>query len=196
MKTKISEQMKVNAPSKGHLAEMQNRKSSMIKLDYLTESELAQFEKAGTTPDTSMELHKDMFVFSSHVGGLGISDLSQLRWSFFDGKNINFTRMKTHGHLSIPIPDKGLEILNKYRLQKSNPDAFIFNAICSAPAQINKNVNAIAKLAGIERKINFVVARRTFATMAVKKGIPIEITLKTMGHSDIKQAHLYFESSK
>ena len=188
-----NKKMKVNAPSNGHLAKMQNRKSSRIKLDYLTDSELAEFEKVGTTPGTTMDVHKDMFVFSSYVGGLRLSDMAQLRWSYFDGKKINFIRMKTNGQLCIPVPNKGLEILNKYRTEETNPATFIFNTICSAPAHINKNVNAVAKLAGIDRDINFRFSRNTFATMAVTKGMSIETLSKIMGYSFKGQTLVYLK---
>ncbi|HRH36522.1 MAG TPA: site-specific integrase, partial [Catalimonadaceae bacterium] len=174
---------------------------------YLAEEELKLIEAFQPTPGTRMELHRDMFVFAAYAGGIRISDLLQMRWAHFDGTNINFKIMKTGTQLSIKVPNKGLEILEKYRPENPTPNAFLFpmlstslnmkdarevdSAISSATAYVNKNLKIIADKLGIEKKISFHISRHTWATRALRKGISIDKVSKIMGHAAIRETQIY-----
>ena len=56
---------------------------------------------------------------------------------------------------------------------------------------INKNLKSIATKAKISKKITFHVARHTFATIALKKGIRIEYVSKLLGHANLKETQIY-----
>jgi site-specific recombinase XerD len=174
---------------------------------YLSEVELKKIEKLNLSKNTRMELHRDMFVFAAYTGGLRVSDILQLRWSNFDGTNINFTIRKTGQQLSIKLPNKALEIIKRYKPKKSNPKGFIFqmlpadlietdyrlldNAISSSTAYINKNLKLIATKAKINKPISFHISRHTFATRALTKGMTIDKVSKLMGHAAIKETQIY-----
>lgn len=174
---------------------------------YLTEDELKQIENFKTTPGTRLELHRDMFIFASSAGGVRVSDMLQLQWKHFDGQHINFTIMKTNTQLSIKVPNKGIDIINKYRPAVPNPNAFIFpllpadidltnpreldTAISRATAYINKNLKIIATKLKIEKKVSFHISRHTFATRALRKGISIDKVSKLLGHSAIRETQIY-----
>ena len=174
---------------------------------YLSEVELKKIEKLNLSKNTRMELHRDMFVFAAYTGGLRVSDILQLRWSNFDGTNINFTISKTGQQLSIKLPNKSLEIIKRYKPKKSTPKGFIFqmlpadlvetdyrlldNAISSSTAYINKNLKIIATKAKINKSISFHISRHTFATRALTKGMSIDKVSKLMGHAAIKETQIY-----
>lgn len=174
---------------------------------YLSEEELLKFENVKTISGSRLELHKDMFIFSSYTGGLRVSDILQIKWKHFDGDNINFTIKKTGIQLSIKLPNKALELIKKYKPKKKNPDAFIFpmldnnldlrdlravdSAISSATAYINKNLTTLNKKAKISKHISFHISRHTWATRALRKGISIDKVSKLMGHSAIKETQVY-----
>lgn len=182
-------------------------KTAKTERTYLTEEELLQIENYPATQGTRMELHRDMFVFAAYAGGLRVSDMLQIQWKHFDGTNINFTIMKTGNQLSIKVPNKGLELIEKYKPQKANKEAFIFpmlsnqlnlkdpreldNAISSATAYINKNLKIIAGKIGLEKPISFHISRHTWATRALRKGISIDKVSKLMGHSAIRETQIY-----
>jgi hypothetical protein len=131
----------------------------------------------------------------------------QIQWKHFDGTNINFTIKKTGTQLSIKVPNKGLEILDKYKLPKTDKNAYIFPmlpkdlnldnpvdvdiAISSATSYINKNLKSIATKAKIEKHLSFHISRHTWATRALKKGISIDKVSKLMGHAAIKETQIY-----
>lgn len=174
---------------------------------FLTEDELLLIANFQPTPGTRLELHRDMFVFAAYSGGLRVSDMLQLQWKHFDGVNINFTIQKTGTQLSIKVPTKGLEIIEKYKPKKADKNAFIFpmlpqdinlddarlldSAISSATAYINKNLKIIANKVGVEKHISFHISRHTWATRALRKGISIDKVSKLMGHSAIRETQIY-----
>jgi site-specific recombinase XerD len=182
-------------------------KTEKTNRDYLSEVELEDFYKVETVPGTKMDLHKDMFIFASYTGGLRVSDILQLQWKNFDGSHINFTIKKTGNQMSIKIPTKGMEILEKYAKFNQDPNAFIFdmlphgtdllsataidNAISSATSYINKNLKLIAKEAKIDKNISFHVSRHTWATRALKKGMSFDKVSKLMGHANIRETQIY-----
>lgn len=182
-------------------------KTEKTNRTFLTEDELKAFAGVECTPGTRMELHQDMFVFASYTGGLRVSDVLQLKWRNLDKTNINFTIQKTGTQLSIRIPDRAFEVINKYKPQKVNPNHYIFpmldnsldeknlrlmdKEISGATAYINKNLKLIAEKAEISKPISFHISRHTFATRALRKGISIDKVSKLMGHSAIRETQIY-----
>lgn len=174
---------------------------------YLTEKELEQIELLQIPFGTRLDLHRDMFVFASYVGGLRISDLLQMQYKNFDNTHLNFTIKKTNGQLSLKLPNKAIEILLKYKIDRPKPNDFLFpmfnsnidlnnavqldSSISSCTAYINKNLKLIAEKAGIEKKLSFHISRHTWATRALRKGISIDKVSKLMGHANIKETQIY-----
>lgn len=174
---------------------------------YLAEDELTAFENYKTIPGTRMDIVKDMFVFASYTGGLRVSDMLLLQWKHFDGTNINFTIQKTGSQLSIKVPNKGLDILKKYKSKEPSSEDFIFpmlendlnlkspidvdKGISRNTAIINKELKAIAKKAEIGKHISFHISRHTWATRALRKGISIDKVSKLMGHAAIRETQIY-----
>lgn len=173
---------------------------------YLSEEELLKIVNLSVTPETRMELHKDMFVFASNAGGLRVSDTLLLKWTNFDGTHINFNIKKTGSQSAIKLPTVALDIIEKYKKQ-SKSDIYIFpmlsddlnekdareldSAISSASAYINKNLKLIAQKAGIEKPLSFHISRHTWATRALRKGISIDKVSKLMGHAQIRETQIY-----
>lgn len=174
---------------------------------YLSETELEKFENVAVNPGTRMELHRDMFVFASYAGGLRVSDVLQLIWANFDGESIHVSVKKTKAQLSFLLPDKAIEIIEKYRRGKPDPTEYIFpmlsndlvrndiivmdNEISTATAYINKNLNTLAIKAELSKHISFHISRHTWATRALTKGISIDKVSKILGHADISETQIY-----
>jgi integrase len=174
---------------------------------YLNEDELQAIENTPVTPGTKMEVHKDIFIFAAYTGGLRISDILQLQWNNIDKTHLNIRIRKTQEPLSIKLPNKALSIIEKYRPENPSPQSFVFGlmpentllsdavtidkAISSATTYANKNLKIITEKAGIEKNISFHIARHTWATRALKKGVSIDKVSKLMGHAAIKETQIY-----
>lgn len=175
--------------------------------EYLTSEELKLIEDLKLKPDTMMFHHRNMYVFACYSAGIRISDLLKLKWKDFTGTHINVFLQKTKEHLSIKLPIKAIEIIQYYKQYDSVLDNYIFpgfdNCVdCNNPkeyfksksratAYANKNLKDIARLSGLSKEISFHTSRHTFATLALTKGIRIELVSKLMGHSSIKTTQIY-----
>ena len=189
-------------------------KSEPTNRSYLTEKELDNMDKLELTEDTRMFHHRNMYIFSSFVGGLRISDILTLQWENFDGSHITIKILKTGSTVSIKVPQRGLEILELYKektLKNKNgiesTSNFVFpilsddyysltptlahNSLSSATAYVNKNLKEITKMAKIEKTISYHTSRNTFCIRALRKGMRIEYVSKLMGHANIKETQVY-----
>lgn len=177
-------------------------KTEKVEKSFLTQSEVDAIDQVKLTSDSKMEVHRDMFVFACYAGGIRISDLLQLRVERYDRKTkvIGFFVHKTKNNHTIKLPKRAVEILERYISNGKSSgyifgllDESVFNGpadllltkISSATAYANKNLKTIKDLAGIEKSISFHSSRHTFGTLAVKKGIGIQMVSKIMVHSNL-----------
>lgn len=56
---------------------------------------------------------------------------------------------------------------------------------------MNSYLKEIADVCGIKKTLTYHVARHTFATMTLSKGVPIESVSKMLGHTNIKTTQIY-----
>lgn len=174
---------------------------------FLSDEELLAVENVVTVPGEKMDLHKNMFIFAAYTGGLRVSDVLKLRWQNFDGCHINIAIHKTKTQLTIKLPNKSLEIINRYHSAETKPTDFIFpmipndtdldnaqtsySQISSATAYVNKNLKFIATKAGLDKPLSFHISRHTWATRALRKGISIDKVSKLMGHAQLRETQIY-----
>ncbi len=182
-------------------------KTEPTKKTFLTEDELKLVEDVQLTLGSKMYHHRNMYVLASYAGGLRISDVLMLKWRYFDGERVIITIHKTGKQINIKLPKKAIEIITLYERPDKQPDDFIFpildndldptdlvlldRALSSAIAYTNKDLKAIAKKAGIDKRLHFHSSRHTWATRALRKGMRIEYVSQLMGHSSIKTTQIY-----
>lgn len=175
------------------------RKEKKQKKDYLSEEEVQQIISLAIPKGSGIDLHRNLFVFSCYSGGLRISDLLQLKWQDYDGEYLTFTTQKTSDNRSIKVPSIGRAIISLYEPKEKKATDYIFpvlkkgadkdsrtlsNCISASTALINKNLKKIAQRAGLEDSgISTHWARRTFACMALAKGLNLDVVSKLLGHS-------------
>ena len=56
---------------------------------------------------------------------------------------------------------------------------------------ICKKLKNVIRECGINKQISFHVARHTFGTLALSKGMPIESVSRVLGHTNIKTTQIY-----
>lgn len=137
-----------------------------VKREFLTIKELNQIESK-TFKIERLEHIKDCFLFSCYTG-LAYSDLAKLSYNEIytndDGlKYISLPRTKTKVESFIPLDDKALYLIEKY---KDHPKLEETNKVI--PTLSNQKTNSylkeIADLCGITRNLTFHLSRHTFAT--------------------------------
>ena len=161
---------------------------------YLDEEELEilkNYDLSKETESDSLTRVKDLFVFQCFTG-LAYVDLMSFKQediSELDGyKVIRSNRRKTEqAFITVLLPD-AINILEKYDYQ--------------LPKISNQKYNAYLKLVGlyvkdgnnkraITKKLTTHVARHTYGTYLVNKGVPYETVARTMGHSNTKMTKHY-----
>lgn len=157
---------------------------------YLLEDELLTVYRA-KMPSKTMEHVRDLFVFSAYTG-ISYSDLKRLKKDdvrrLFDGNLwIVFRRKKTNTECPIRLLDIPLKILKKYG--EKSTDEFIFHV--PSNAYCNSQLVKIMGVVDIHHKVTFHMARHTFATLILSKGVPIETVSRILGHCDIKTTQIY-----
>lgn len=162
---------------------------------YLTTQELKALENIETISDGLTRV-KDVFLFSCYTG-LAYNELEQLSRNHItqdmNGRRaIAIKRKKTNGDLYVPLIDRALEIIEKY---KADPLTARKNRLLPVYSnqKVNEYLKVLADLGGIQKKITSHTARKTFATtIALDHGLSLETVSRLLGHTDISTTQRYY----
>lgn len=156
---------------------------------FLTDEEIQCMMKK-TFDISRLEQVRDIFIFScfSGLAYIDMVNLTEDNIVVLDGKKwIIVNRHKTNVPSNILLLDIPLMIIDKYK-GKDNDGRLL-------PIISNQKMNAylkeIADVCGIKKRLTCHLARHTFATMTLSKGVPIETVSKMLGHTNIKTTQIY-----
>lgn len=158
---------------------------------YLTRAEL---NKIMFTPldHPNRYLVRDMFLFACFTG-LAYRDMYNLtERNLFAGTDgtiwLRGTRQKTGTPYEIPLMDLPLQIIRKYR--GLDPDGRLL--LMLSCKRMNINLQKIAVMCGIERRLVFHCGRHTYASeITLSQGVPIETVGRMLGHRDLRSTRVY-----
>ena len=141
-----------------------------------------------------LELVRDLFIFSCSTG-LAYIDVANLRREhlvMMDGKAWIMTRrQKTNIESNVLLLDIPKTIIAKYCDNPNYPsrDGKLFPILSNQ--KMNAYLKEIADICGIKKNLTFHLARHTFATMSLSKGVPMESVSKMLGHTNIRTTQIY-----
>ena len=158
---------------------------------FLTDEEILRIaNKELTIP--RLELVRDLFLFSCFTG-LAYIDVANLRREHLvtlDGKAWIMTRRKkTSVESNILLLDIPKAIIEKYSSSTTSKDGKLFPILSNQ--KMNAYLKEIADVCGVQKRLTFHLARHTFATMSLSKGVPMESVSKMLGHTNIKTTQIY-----
>ena len=157
---------------------------------YLTQEEVnIIMEKEFATE--RLERVRDIFIFSC-LTGLAYIDVknlrkSNIRTSFDDGLWIMGKREKTGVSFNVPLLDIPRKIIEKYAGKL--PDEKVLPVMSNQ--KMNEYLKEIGTLCNINKELTYHLARHTFATLTLTKGVSIESVTKMLGHTNIKTTQIY-----
>jgi site-specific recombinase XerD len=171
----------------------------------LTEPELLylmDFEIGGY-----LEKTRDLFVFLA-TSGMRYSDSQLFDPTWVSQEQvISFTQKKTSGIAITPLSSIARKILNKYgglppQLSKNKFNEYLKDLF--AEAKLNRPVeikvvrgrNIIPKICLLSEVISSHTARRTFITLCLQKGMPLQDVMVMSGHADYKSMKPYIRVTK
>ena len=140
-----------------------------------------------------LEQVRDIFVFSIFTGlaYIDVANLTGKNIVTLDGKQWIMTRrQKTDVPTNVLLLDIPRMIIEKYKLMMTDDDKGRLLPILSNQ-KMNAYLKEIADICGIEKRLSFHLARHTFATMALTKGVSIESVSKMLGHTNIQTTQIY-----
>ena len=153
-------------------------------VEFLTDDERGRIENMTITDGTMLSTVRDMFVFQCYTG-MAYADMMQFSLDMCQrvGGDLTYSaqRVKTGVTFYIRVLPKALAIAQKYGGRLPN----VADQVC------NSNLKTIATAAGITKRLTTHVGRHTFATWALRNGVPIERVAKMLGHRRITQTQRY-----
>lgn len=160
---------------------------------HLAPEELHKFENLQLTGRyTRLQKTKDAFLFCCYAG-LRYSDFTNLTSAniveFHQETWIIYKSVKTGMEVRLPLyllfEGKGIQILQRYKDD--------FNSLFKLKdnSNINKELNILAGLAKIDKRVSFHTARHTNATLLLYNGANITTVQKLLGHKSVKTTQVY-----
>ena len=145
-------------------------------VQFLSEEEVSKIRDTDFHNE-SLNRVRDLFIFQA-ASGLSYSDMAKLKPEDYQQNNdgqyyIHDKRNKTGVFYTAVILADGVEILKKYNFQLP----IITNH------KVNVYLKTIRDLCGIQKPIFSHVARHTYATRCLNRGIRLEVVAKLLGHS-------------
>ena len=173
-----NDRMRINPFSTIHLRKGEKN------VQYLTEDELERI-RTFDTHNNSLNKVRDRFIFQAS-SGLSYTDMEKLSPSDFqqttDGQYfIHDSRRKTGITYTAVILPEGVEILKKYN----------FKLPMISNQKMNLYLKTIQNLIGLQKPLYTHIARHTYATRCLNKGIRLEVVAKMLGHSTTKLTQHY-----
>lgn len=149
----------------------------------LTEAEVSKIIGAVLRPKLSDA--RDLFVFSAHTG-LSYSDMARFDYEtdvvLKDGfPYIDGERLKTGSSYFTPILPPAIDVLKRHK----------YKLPIISNQKYNDYLHVIEAQLGIGKSLTSHLARHTFATIALNKGVPIEILARMLGHKNIAITQIY-----
>lgn len=153
-------------------------------------------------------LARNIFLFSYYCRGMNFTDIAFLKWKDIVDNRLIYTRRKTNEKFNIQLLEPAVKILDFYKSigQSKNDYVFpllstdhktpqtIFNRKVKMLREINKNLKAVGKLAGIKSELTTYVARHSYATILKKSGVSTSLISEALGHDCEKTTQIYLDS--
>ena len=160
---------------------------------HLAPEELHKFENLQLTGRyTRLQKTKDAFLFCCYAGlrysdftnltSANIVEVHQETWIIY--KSVK-TGMEVRLPLYLLFEGKGIQILQRYK------DDFNSFFKLKDNSNINKELNILAGLAKIDKRVSFHTARHTNATLLLYNGANITTVQKLLGHKSVKTTQVY-----
>lgn len=135
----------------------------------------------------NVRIVRDIFMLSYYLGGINLVDLLSI--NFKNVTIIDFCRKKTVEHkkginkTSFTIQPEAKAIIDKY-ISKNGKLVFgKFNTFGKCYSVIARKMEELAHIAGIERRVVYYSARKSFVQHGYDLGISLEILEYCVGHS-------------
>lgn len=149
----------------------------------------------------SLDLARDMFMFSFYTRGMSFVDMAYLRKSDLCNGILTYCRRKTGQQLTIRWEKCMGEIVNKYPSNSSDYLLPIIKEYGNERKQydnalhlVNYRLKDLSSMLKLQRPLTMYVARHSWASAAKAKNVPLSVISEGMGHDSEKTTQIYLAS--
>lgn len=150
----------------------------------------------------ALDFARKVFLFSFYTRGMSFVDIAFLKKSNLHNGLITYCRRKTRQQLRVKIEPEISRIIESFGVSET---AFLLSIITDetndvekqyerAYARINRNIQKVGSLLGLEPKLTLYVARHTWASIAHSNHVALSTISKAMGHDSEKTTVIYLQS--
>jgi site-specific recombinase XerD len=165
----------------------------------VNEEIIVRIRNMDLSPHCELALTRDLFMFSFYLRGISFVDMANLRKSNFKNGYIVYARSKTKQTLTVKIEDCMQEIISRYESQCV--DDYLLPVFTSQnrdhTSQLrtyNKRLQRLSALLELEKPLSSYVTRHSWATIALRRGISVEVISEGMGHENETTTRIYLAS--
>lgn len=145
---------------------------------------------------------RDMFLFSFYTRGMSFVDMAFLKKKDLKNGILSYKRQKSGQQLFIHWENCMQHIVDKYDTDNSPYLLPIITGIgtnerkqyLSKIHNVNRNLQEIGQLLGLELPLTLYVARHSWANIAYNNNIPISVISEGLGHDSEKTTRIYLSS--
>jgi site-specific recombinase XerD len=165
----------------------------------ISEEDLMRLKNTNLSPFPNLALTRDLFMFSFYMRGISFVDMANLLKSNLKNGYIHYARSKTSQTLTIKIEPCMQQIIDRHQTHTiDNYLLPIYTARSrdsnSQLRKYNKRLRRIAAILVLQQPLSSYVSRHTWATLALRKGIPVEVISESMGHENETTTRIYLAS--
>lgn len=159
-------------------------KKEKKSIDYLTEDELKKLQNT-QLDNPSLQNVLDLFLFEAS-SGISYADMQLLTKDDIKESNgvyyVTKQRQKTGTEFTAVILPFGVDILRKYD----------YNLKMISNQKINSYLKVIGNIVGIKKSLHSHLARHSYLTYLLNKGVSLEVCSKAAGHSSTKITQTFY----
>ncbi|MGA0556798.1 phage integrase SAM-like domain-containing protein [Larkinella sp. VNQ87] len=165
----------------------------------LNDQELKALENLDLSSSPPYWTHaRNIWLVSFYFAGMRVSDVLRLKHSDLQNDRLHYTMGKNAKTGSLKVPERALRILEQYpknskhdlifpelqELDNLNNAFEVQRKIAFAVRRLDNNLQQIAKVAGINKKLTMHIARHTFGNLSGDK-ISVQMLQKLYRHTSI-----------
>lgn len=150
----------------------------------------------------SLDFARKVFMFAFYTRGMSFVDIAFLKKSDLHNGVITYSRRKTRQQLTVRIEPETRMIIDSFG---KNGTSYLLPIITdehnnveqqyeNAYYRINRNIQKIGDMLGLETKLTLYVARHAWASIAHSNNVAVSTISKAMGHDSEKTTIIYLQS--
>lgn len=154
------------------------------------------------TGKPALDFARKIFMFAFYTRGMSFVDIAFLKKSDLRNGVITYSRRKTRQRLVVRVEPETMKIVESFG---RNETSFLLPIITdeagdteqqyeNAYFRINKNIQKVGVMLGLNAKLTLYVARHAWASIAHSNHVALSTISKAMGHNSEKTTIIYLQS--